>query len=618
MRSKISVLIVVLLFVAIPAMAQIPGVLAPEIAKRLQPADDAPPPPPVPGAEGSPSDLLRDPPGNAGEQDPNAIPAPSMSGRGPGTKPGYGQGKIDTKGCDAIDCDSCDAGGPKGGAGGSKGGKGKLADLLFDSGDNQISKVQSMLPIIAVDTIGPTQVNVGKRTEFTIKVKNIGKTDARGVVVEAVLPKHARIVQLHPQPQQLTSGRLQYRIDEIPAKMGVKLAIEVIPEQTGQIDIETSYSVSTASNTSIAVTKPSLKMEANGTEDTVFGRTVDHTVVVTNSGNGVAENITVTANLPEGWKLTEGYRLSERVTRISAGKSQKFHFVTQALSDGPREVTYQVYIDSKLQTSVTKQVQVRRSQIESQVVGPDMNYLDLEGTYAISVDNVGDADANNVRISVTLPEGLRLVAAETKATFDKQLRTLTWELPVLSASEIHIVRFKAKGTSEGRHVQRIIVREDNQITDQLSYTTDVISRPRLSVTLEDKSGPVRIGEPLLLEVAVANDGTKAAEEVSIKVLLPRSMGAKNSSQYDVDDKFIVYPVFRLAAGERKVLQFESIGLAPGEEVIRVIMQSDTSRHQVLMEGSVLVFSTKRNENTARQHESLDKKLGLEEADWRQR
>ena len=609
MRFTINALSLMVFFAAIPAMAQTPGILPAAIAKKLQTENDPAPQPPGP-IERSPSDLLRDLE-NEGQQNPNEVPTPSMSG----TRRNYGEDKSLIKGCGAIGCDemgcdACDGGGPKGKSG-------KLADLFFDSG-KQISKVQSTLPLIAVETIGPKEVNVGKPAEFTIEVKNVGEIDARGLVVEAKLPEHALVVGMRPHAEQGDDGRLQYKIDEIPARMGVKLVIEVIPQTTGNIDIATSYSVSTASNTSIAVTKPNLKMEARGVEDTTFGKNVDHTVVVTNAGNGLAENITVVADLPEGWKAAEGRRLTERVTRLPAGDSYRVHFVTQALADGPHEINYQVYIDNQLETSVKKYVQVRRAQIETLVVGPEMNYLDREGTYAISVDNVGDADATNVEVSAVLPERLRVIAVETKATFDRQRRSINWELSVLPAGQSQIVRFRAKGTSEGRHVQRFDIRQDNQIIDQLSFTTDVISRPKLNISLEDKSGPVRTGEAALVEVTVSNEGTKAAEEVSVKIQLPQSLYAKNSLKYDVENNFIIYPEFKLNVGERKVLQFETIGSAPGEGVVRVIMQSENSRHQVLTEGSVLVFSTRKNEYTAQQREYLDNESGKDDPQWRQR
>jgi hypothetical protein len=123
-----------------------------------------------------------------------------------------------------------------------------------------------------------------------------------------------------------------------------------------------------------------------------------------------------------------------------------------------------------------------------------------------------------------------------------------------------------------------------------SVLTLVISRPNLIATVLNDAELAAVGESMNFQLVVVNAGSKAANDVTIRVAVPAALEATRMPGYQVQGTEILFPAQQIAAGEKIKLSFRAIGKTVGDHRVRVSVDSQILGSEIAVEGIAFCYS----------------------------
>ncbi|RMG05058.1 MAG: hypothetical protein D6741_00080, partial [Planctomycetota bacterium] len=209
--------------------------------------------------------------------------------------------------------------------------------------------------------------------------------------------------------------------------------------------------------------------------------------------------------------------------------------------------------------------------IQVRTLGPRRISVGKEGIYQIIVENTGNLGADQVTVSVDLPEWADVLSAETttgatNVDVRPGARTFTWKIPHLPEAGRELLKL------------RIVPRQSKPFDlavkwDFVPLATETqieVQEAKLQLNLE---GPREIlyGESAVYRLELANVGTGDAENLSI-ALLP--MGSRTPVSHHLGN---------LPAGEKKIVEIEMTARQMGQLTIQIDAHADGNAQAHLSE-----------------------------------
>jgi len=460
---------------------------------------------------------------------------------------------------------------------------------IADAVPSQQTRVRSM-PIVSAETTGPAELRLNKQALYNIKLDNLGDDIARDVTVEIELPVGASAVKTAPKCEVLPDGRLRFRIGQIEPKAEKNLAIHLTPTKRGDSQLRTTVQTSGTSSLATESREPKLKITAYGPGKAVYGEKLTYKLVVENTGDAPCRNVQLRAGMPKGLK-PQVSSSGDTISELGVGESKELFVVCNSETTGELTLSFQVASDCGVQATTHTRLNISRPLVEVTTQGPAVAYLKRDCVYSILITNGGDGPADDVRVKVNLPKGMRVVALDREAKFDSEANTLTWALKQIPKSGIETFRFKSIGEEEGAQVHDVEVTASAGVRTLSRHTTEVVSRADVSMQIADTAGPIEVGESSIFEVLVRNRGSKEAQNVTVNVELPDELGAVRSTTYRAVGQQIAFPVQSLKPGEKKIFRFEAIGNASGDHIVKVRLRADALDNEITAEESVFYYKS---------------------------
>ena len=192
----------------------------------------------------------------------------------------------------------------------------------------------------------------------------------------------------------------------------------------------------------------------------------------------------------------------------------------------------------------------------------------------MQIDNAGGVAAEEVVVSVGLPESADIAGVETSAGTSRVSppgNGGTW-------IQWNLSRLEAKGRE--RLVLRLVPRQNRPFDLAVrwdckaaaSQATIEVQEPRLALRLEAPS-EVTYGKKAVFKLKLSNSGNGAAENVLL-TLLPLGSG---------DNRPVSHHIAALAAGEERVLEVELTARQTGILTIQVGVKADAGAHAEVAE-----------------------------------
>ncbi len=386
--------------------------------------------------------------------------------------------------------------------------------------------------------------NFGDSIDYTITVNNIGKADAKHVVVVDRLDKGLKYVSSsHNGVYDEASHTVTWVVD-IAAGSSLDLTVTAFAEEYGVLTNIVSVGDKSAS---VDVNVPEIiPNKTADIENPNFGDNVTYTVTVTNDGNADAKSVVVRDVLGKDLKFvsaTGTYTFDEATNTITwtvdvdAGKTETFTVVATVINYG--NVTNSLVVGNK---TFNKNVTVPEITPDKTVDNENPNFGD-NLTYTVTVKNEGNGNANDVIIVDALGKGLEYVSST--GNYDNKTNTITWKVDLASGE-----------TKTFTVVAKIIGYTDvtNEVTVGNKTAAVTVDIPEIIPAKDVNNTTPNFGDKVEYTITVNNNANKDAKQVVIVDTLGKGLkfiNASHNGKYDESTRTITW-IIDLGAGESAV------------------------------------------------------------------
>ena len=386
--------------------------------------------------------------------------------------------------------------------------------------------------------------NFGDSIDYTITVNNIGKADAKHVVVVDRLDKGLKYVSSsHNGVYDEASHTVTWVVD-IAAGSSLDLTVTAVADEYGVLTNIVSVGDKSAS---VDVNVPEIiPNKTADIENPNFGDNVTYTVTVTNDGNADAKAVVVRDVLGKDLKFvsaTGNYTFDEATNTITwtvdvdAGKTETFTVVATVINYG--NVTNSLVVGNK---TFNKNVTVPEITPDKTVDNENPNFGD-NLTYTVTVKNEGNGNATDVIIVDTLGKGLEYVSST--GNYDNKTNTITWKVNLASGE-----------TKTFTVVAKIVGYTDvtNKVTVGNKTAAVTVNIPEIIPAKDVNNTTPNFGDKVEYTITVNNNANKDAKQVVIVDTLGKGLkfiNASHNGKYDESTRTITW-IIDLGAGESAV------------------------------------------------------------------
>ena len=442
-------------------------------------------------------------------------------------------------------------------------------------------------PFVATTISAPEFVNVNETVPVRIDVRNSGKVAVENVSLIASLPANVKISSRQGSVQD---GTCSFRISSLEPGETRQLGLDVIATERQSLNIQTALTISNRNKVSIGVRQPKLTVSVEGPTQANIGSQTTHVITVTNTGDGVARDVNLIADIPESLRIVQksGFETPET---LRPGQKSQARIVTVPHKPGQTELEFAAAGNFCKASPAEAPLRVTQPELRVAAIGPDMNFVERDGIYTITIDNPGEVDVNNVNVQFAIPEGVKVTTISRQAKMDAQRGTLTWKFDQIPSQTKQAIQLKAIASSEGEKLCRIRIASDETNEKEVSLKTMIATRAELSIQMQNVGGPVQVGSEATFVVIVENRGSSIAKDMEIEVQLPAGMRPANPKDgvVDQDSNSILFADSELRPGKVREFKFSAIGVQKGEHVVRSSLESVGSKQRITVENSVFVY-----------------------------
>ncbi len=458
--------------------------------------------------------------------------------------------------------------------------------------------IKRSAPVLTVETAGPNEINLGRTAQFVITVKNAGNTIAEDVAVKTLLPSTVEFQTANPKPEGVQEDSVRFYLGTMQPRETKRIVINLLPTKQGAVELSHKTSFSTSHKSAIRVRKSTLKIVASSPRSADYGTVVPYTIVITNKGDGPAENVTIVPRVPDGIALSERAQKPLNLRTLVPGQSHEIAYNINATTAGILNVDF-VATDADGTESVAKtSVRVLRPLMNVEITGPALRHVGRTGHFEIRVTNPGDGPTKAVEVMASIPKGLRVVAIAKAAKYDRDNNTLTWYLDNIQPSSETVLSLRAMATEVGELHPQVVASNRTGLIAKTESTIRVVGRPNLWATVVNNDGATETYQTATFTVLLGNRGSVAAPEVDVKVELPEGLEALRGDDYEISGNVIRFEPVAINGGSQQELTFKATGRIAGSHAVRATFQTPEMIRALIVEGDAFVYDDKQPEEIA--------------------
>ncbi|MEC8337914.1 MAG: hypothetical protein VXZ84_07210 [Planctomycetota bacterium] len=461
-------------------------------------------------------------------------------------------------------------------------------------------------PQLSVETLGPSEVVIGKEATFKVRLRNLGDPVAESVLVRINTPLGAQIVAAQPSRGQTNSVAtskqkpLEWRLERLDSHQTEFLNLRIVPRKSDAFDLGVTWTLAPiASQARIKVQEPKLNLEIIGPHEIDYGDTKIYRLTISNPGNGVADNVQLKLKPLDGSSRPMAVR---DLGSLGPGGKQVMEVELTARQNGYLNVEAQAIADTDLKAAARQRVLVRRAQLGIDADGPEMNYAGTTATYRFKVDNQGNSSAKNIRVVATLPTGADYLDSSDQGEWTPESRQVVWSVPALVAQNNQTFEVRVSLSHPGENLFNVRLSADDDLAASSEVATLVEALADLQLVINDPRGPVPVDEETTYEVLISNRGTKAAEAVDVVVFFSEGIepiSVAGGSATVNPGQVIFHPIDQIAPGDDVVYKIAARANRSGNHVFRTEVACEESDVRLVAEESTRFYGAHAVQRQAR-------------------
>ncbi len=300
---------------------------------------------------------------------------------------------------------------------------------------------------------GPRQVRHGEKADYALTVHNASHLPAENVVVNVQFGS-STFEGLY-QGSLPPGGRAEVKFQVLPREAGFQqlaatALCDGIARGTATADLRVQHG-----QLQVIATGPSMKL---------VGAEAVYTVQVKNVGDAAAENVLMTAHLPDGVKFRHGVDkidfydgVTWSVGRLEAGNQQSFELRCDLLAAGTRDLSFVATGDDGLRGSHDIALTVAApADVQLHVAHADKPVTVGETTvYEIQVHNPAARPARNVELTMQLDASLEAVEIDGVPAQITPRGLVFQTIPEIGSLQTRRIKVKVAANMEGAFPFRV-------------------------------------------------------------------------------------------------------------------------------------------------------------------
>jgi uncharacterized repeat protein (TIGR01451 family) len=449
-------------------------------------------------------------------------------------------------------------------------------------------------PAVSLEWIGPATAKIGQTVTYQIMVKNVSSAPVAGVLVRNRLSAGVKVLNTQPEAQN-DGTYLTWDIGTLEPRQEKRIDLQVQPMMKGDLACQATVRFTGSSTSHLLVKEPKLAIKALGPDKVVLNDPANLTLVVSNPGDGVAEQVKVRANLADGLEYPRGHSVEFELGNLAPQESRSVQLVCNTKAGGKQSFDALATAEGNLRAEAMSSVEVVIPRIDITGTGPALRYLDRPATYVFKVTNPGSASAGNVTVIDQIPEGFKFVKASAGGQHDFNTRTVSWFVGEMSPGQTREVSLTLLAINPGEFKNQAFVEAARGLRNKTEVATRVEGLSALLMELVDLDDPVEIGVDTAYEIRVTNTGSKTETNLQLVCVVPDKMefrGARCSANctFHLQGKEVVFePLPKLAPRADVLYRVNVRGIAPGDLRFRARITADGLSDPVLKEESTKVY-----------------------------
>lgn len=426
-------------------------------------------------------------------------------------------------------------------------------EVLFSSSQVEVSK----------RLVQDGQVNDALRYVLKIQVKE----SVNALRITETLPAELRFVSADPAPSVRNDAYL-WNFGPLESGDTREVSVTIQAQREGDHKICSAVSVDNHLCLPIFTGQPKLAVTKSGPATIELNESGTWSVTVNNSGSAVARNVTVGDAFPDGLQAVGA--TEQALGDLAPDSSRTVEFSARAIKQGVFTNTASAnYQGGPAPAAGSAPVTVVQSAIRISKSGPAQAYVFKPETFQIAIQNSGDTDLSNVRITDLLPVGSTISDNGGGRVKDN---AIGWVIPSLPAGASQLITTRVAATRPGiaTNTVRLFTAQGLEASD--SQQTEWLAVPGVTVAITDSKDPIRVGESATYSIRVRNQGdfepVSGAVTLQFKDnLVPTSV--EGDARGLIDGQVVTFPRTTLEPGKDINLRVTAEGaqIGPGRAVL---------------------------------------------------
>ncbi len=442
-------------------------------------------------------------------------------------------------------------------------------------------------PSVEVQWTRQGKLNIGQKSRCSLIVTNTGASLVRSVTVEAAIPDGIDVVSAVPAPQ---SGTSRWSFGDLASGESRSIDMIIIPGRRGDVAMNAFVRFTGYSTSVLTIQEPMLRTTVEGPESVTVGELAGYKVRVENPGTGIAHNVVIEAQVPEGMQHRSGSVPKIHVGTLNPGESRQVLLNLTALDGGQYRLAVRAVADGGVRDEAEAEILISKPRLEVSISGPDTAAVGIPSDYEVIVRNTGNIPSINVRAKYQLPVDARFIQADRGGVYQKKERLIDWFVGTIQPGESASYHVTLEAGLPGSDLHRAGVKSEHTDITMVSHSTIVHGVPELVLDIATAEPGSAAGEETVVRILVKNEGNVDAMNVGLICELPSGwefIAAEGPSGFLAESGVVIFrSIDAVKAGSEATYLIRGRCERAGRHRIRVRVGSSSLSEPLIGEGTV--------------------------------
>lgn len=457
------------------------------------------------------------------------------------------------------------------------------------------SRMTMITPRVQVVLNGPADIPVARPARYEIIVSNQDTINLNGLLLQLDVPAGVTVKPLKSSIGQLDtdvagdgSTLVSWTFEKLPPGKKAIAPIQLVASSPKNFAVAMEWTLlPVAELARVAVQAPRLELALEGPSEVEYGKANTYRLVIRNPGNATAKDVQLALTAQQYGES------SSKIGDIPAGGQESIDVELTFNQKGSINIAAAASSGESLKSNTAIDVVVRRAELVTNVVSPQLVYHGSETPVSVTVTNTGDATAEQIKTTLTLPKGATLQNAPSQVV--RVGSEARWTISKLSPGESQQLPLGISFGNAGENLVELAC-QTGSLTSRATSMTVVEAVADLILLVNDPPAPAPIGSEVTYTLKLTNRGSKAAKDVTVVTQFSDGIEPSRGAgrQYKiVPGQLFFDPISSIAAGETVELKVFAKAQSSGMHRFRAEVKTAEEAMRLVQEEATKYMDTVR-------------------------